>query len=512
MNRREVLKLSGGAVCGLAQAAIASGIGAGSPAAAESSGDRVERWGVFEASFQGPAEGNPFLDVQLRAIFQFQNRTVPVSGFYDGAGVYRVRFMPDEPGEWSFRTESNSAALNGKTGRLQVTAPSARNHGPVGVNYGRHFAYADGTPYAPFGTTCYAWAHQGDELEEETLKTLSAAPFNKMRMCIFPKSYDYNHNEPPLYPFPRDAAGANDTSTFNVKFFEHLEQRIQDLNRLGIEADLILFHPYDRWGYASLPPEVNDRYLRYVIARFAACRNVWWSLANEYDFVKSKSASDWDRFARLIQEEDPYHHLRSIHYGHVVYDYSRAWATHACVQSYDFAKARQWLDEWNKPIIYDECQYEGNLPNRWGNLSAEEMTRRFWMAIVVGCYAGHGETYLDPKDVIWWSKGGVLHGGSPARIGFLRRLVEESAPGGFQAAEDAYSLCTTAGGNVLLYYFDYHQPGEYQFKLPAGSSYRAELIDPWEMTTSPVEGAQQGSVKLKLTGKPYQAVRFRRNN
>jgi hypothetical protein len=45
-------------------------------------------------------------------------------------------------------------------------------------------------------------------------------------------------------------------------FFSHLEHRIADLRALGIEADLILFHPYDRWGYATMPAEADDRYLR----------------------------------------------------------------------------------------------------------------------------------------------------------------------------------------------------------------------------------------------------------
>jgi hypothetical protein len=34
---------------------------------------------------------------------------------------------------------------------------------------------------------------------------------------------------------------------------------------LGIEADIILFHPYDRWGYAAMAPGEDDRYLRYVM-------------------------------------------------------------------------------------------------------------------------------------------------------------------------------------------------------------------------------------------------------
>src|SRR5665811_1210758 len=86
------------------------------------------------------------------------------------------------------------------------------------------------------------------------------------------------------------------------------------LQSLGIEADLILFHPYDHWGYALMPPEVDDRYLRYVVARLAAFRNVWWSVANEWDLVKGKKTADWDRYFRILQESDPYGRLRSIHH------------------------------------------------------------------------------------------------------------------------------------------------------------------------------------------------------
>ena len=67
-------------------------------------------------------------------------------------------------------------------------------HGPVMVRNQHHFAYADGTPHFPFGTTCYAWVHQSEDLQRQTLETLRTAPFNKIRMCVFPKSYEYNHN------------------------------------------------------------------------------------------------------------------------------------------------------------------------------------------------------------------------------------------------------------------------------------------------------------------------------
>ena len=40
-------------------------------------------------------------------------------------------------------------------GTVEVTGPRAGNHGPVQVANRFHFAHADGTPYVPFGTTCY---------------------------------------------------------------------------------------------------------------------------------------------------------------------------------------------------------------------------------------------------------------------------------------------------------------------------------------------------------------------
>ena len=101
----------------------------------------------------------------LSAQFTHDGRTLEPDGFYDGDGLYRVRFMPDEPGEWTYVTQSNVDALDGQTGSFVCTPAAEGNHGPVQVRDTFHFAYADGTPYYPFGTTCYAWTHQGDELE-----------------------------------------------------------------------------------------------------------------------------------------------------------------------------------------------------------------------------------------------------------------------------------------------------------------------------------------------------------
>jgi Domain of unknown function (DUF5060)/Protein of unknown function (DUF4038)/Domain of unknown function (DUF5605) len=502
------------------------------PTAAVSAAREVEQWGIFELALQGPSEGNPFLEVELTARFTYKHRAVEVDGFYDGDGIYRVRFMPDTPGTWSYRTESNSAALRGAEGTFTCVAPTAGNHGPVRVANTYHFAYADGTPFKQIGTTCYVWTHQGDALEEQTLATLREAPFNKLRMCVFPKSYAFNNNEPPYYPFPVLSKGPTrwqggfmvegsegwsfDWSHFEPEFFRHFEQRVGDLRDLGIEADIILFHPYDRWGFATMDAATDDRYLRYVVARLAAYRNVWWSMANEFDFIKNKTLSDWDRFFRIVQESDPYGHLRSIHNGWVLYDHSQPWVTHQSIQKWDLENVAVWREQHKKPVVVDECAYEGNIPQRWGNITGEEMVRRFWEGTAQGGYVGHSDTFLDPDEIVWWSKGGTLHGQSAPRLAFLRQILEEGPAAGLdpfdrQASVASFFPCAGHAHEYYLVYFGNHQPAQMPLVLPEGEQYRGEILDTWAMTRTPLAEPVHNGTVISLDQKPYQALVLRRS-
>ena len=201
--------------------------------------------------------------------------------------------------------------------------------------------------------------------------------------------------------------------------------------------------------------ETDDRYLRYVVARLAAYRNVWWSMANEFDLMEAKDMADWDRFFRIVQESDPYQHLRSVHNCRGFYDHTKPWVTHCSIQHSDLEQVREWRETYGKPVVVDECCYEGNIQNRWGNISAREMVHRFWQGTVGGGYVGHGETYLHPEDILWWSKGGVLHGESPARIAFLRDVLEDSPPAGL---EPVNQVGASKGTDYYLYYFGVAQP------------------------------------------------------
>src|SRR5262249_60277442 len=91
-----------------------------------------------------------------------------------------------------------------------------------------------------------------------------------------------------------------------------------------------------------------------------------------------------------------------------------------------------------------------------------------------GTSVGPGGAYRDGEDVLGWSKGGVLHGRSPARIAFLRKVLEEGPPEGLEPI-DKWQDVRTAGkkGEYYLVYFGRDNPTEWTFELP-----RAGLKDP----------------------------------
>ena len=512
------------------QAALCLGLAAAAHAA-----DTVERWGLFEITLQGPTNRNPFVDVELSARFRHGDTLIDAPGFYDGAGTYRVRFMPDAEGQWSYVTHSGARALDAQTGGFTVIAPGTNNHGPVQVAHTCHFAYADGAPYRELGTTSYGWIHQTDELQDQTLKTLAASPFNKLRFCVFPLHNNQITNEPPRFPFEHgEAPDQWNFTRFNVDYFQHLEKRVADLQALGIEADVILFHPYDggHWGFDRMPAEADDRYLRYIVARLSAYRNVWWSLANEWDLMRRKNEADFVSFGELVSSTDPSHHLLSIHNSAQLFNNSLPWITHASIQNgsavEDPGRAELYRDVWRKPVVYDEVKYEGDLPRRWGNLPADELVFRFWNGTVAGTYVGHGESYSNPGGLVWISTGGALHGQSPARLAFLKQILDTSPPEGLDPIDKWQN--PQYGGQPAQYYLVYlgkSQPASWKFRLPRpklepGMKFKADIIDTWNMTTNAVDAVftlrrednaffcDTDNRSIDLPSHPYLAIRIQR--
>jgi hypothetical protein len=204
--------------------------------------------------------------------------TVVVPGFYDGDGVYRIRFSPPAVGKWTYSTHSTHAALDGKAGSFTVvTTTDPMNHGPVESDRYK-LVYADGTPHFSVGTTSYQWSSKSYAMQAETLRTLKVGQgqgqiFNKMRMTVFPKWYGWNHANPvqtgTAYDIIEGSVAANETAwncvggqcpstagsfdltRFNVSYWQNYEKLLGSMREMGVVADIIVFHPYDsgHWGF-----------------------------------------------------------------------------------------------------------------------------------------------------------------------------------------------------------------------------------------------------------------------
>ncbi|MFC0210847.1 DUF5605 domain-containing protein [Paenibacillus chartarius] len=478
---------------------------------AQNAPDTVPRFGLFELELEGPAQGNPYKDVRLGARFRSGPNYAEAEGFYDGDGIYRIRFMPCEEGEWTYVTESGCSSLDGIEGKFVCRAASPGEHGPVRVTNGVHFGHSDGTRYAPFGTTSLAWHLQSETLRSRTLQTLAEAPFNKLRMCVLPIAGGAGTDDFGLFPFEGSPQAGFDFTRFHPPYFAHLERCIKQLAELGIQAELILFHPYGdrRWGFDRMRAEDDDRYVRYVVARLAAFSNVWWSLACEYDLLEHKRSEDWRRLFRIIGEYDSGGHVRSISGRTTWYDTGLPWITHASLRHADVKVASDCTRQYGKPAIIDECGAEGNLPDRWGSLTPEELVMHVWEGTFRGGYVGHSESYEHPDGLLWRLHGGLLRGESVPRIAFLRRIVEE-APARMLYTSDSYDAATiSVRGEYYLQYFGLHRFAFREFALPEGQ-YKVDVIDTWNMKVHELEGTFEGRFRIDLPGELYYALRIRR--
>ncbi len=405
----------------------------------------VRRYEIFEWTLSADVSGieNPFTQVTLKAVVTGPDGEKRLDGFYDGSDRFVLRYMPKSEGVFTLTTRSNLPALDKRTAAFTAMPAAPENHGPVEVR-GMHFRHHDGARAFVMGTTAYVWHHRPAEVRKKTLDSFETFGFNKIRMLFFPKHYTGGYGaidvsyEPPCYPF-EGTPGAFDFTRPNPAFFREYEDRLRELDARGIIADTILFHPYD-FGHWAIDTGMDEdqalAYLKYLIARIASFKNVWWSLANEYDIKMlpdkktlrvGYDVRDWDVIGEFIKARDPSGHPVSCHnipFGRIYPD--RPWMSHVSYQHPDtYTTMIELQARYQKPVINDEYQYEGNTPDDWGNTTGEIELERHWRSAMAGGYATHGEAFIrDNNRDIFWAYGGDLIGESPKRLKYLREIIE----------------------------------------------------------------------------------------
>jgi hypothetical protein len=296
------------------------------PPATENASVGVPRWEMYEFAVNGRSHvENPFRDAALVGEFiSPSGKTRVVDGFHDGGTSWRLRFAPDEEGEWSYLLRGEGVEIL-ERGKLTCTKP--RGHGIIRVHPENpySFAYSDGTAFFPMGDTCYGLYDDSPitpALREEYLKVRRSQRFNFVRMTV-------GHSEQRAGKDPKYWAWGGtlqnpDLDRFNPEFFRGLDDLILQLRGQGMNVEVILLNFYRRpFTDTSIWTPARERmWLRYVIARYAAFDNVLlWTIANEYEThpdgryrLDFPDDVEWAKStARLIKETDPWQHLVTVH-------------------------------------------------------------------------------------------------------------------------------------------------------------------------------------------------------
>ena len=266
----------------------------------------VPLWGQFEVSISNPKQyTNPFTDVTLQASFTDPDgQTVPFPGFYDGNGegeqngnVWKIRFMPDKPGPWSYAYTWSDETASG-SGRFRVV--DAGLPGPIFPN--------DHNPkvwrttgrgiFIPFYVAMYKYWEVDDARMSGFLDYVkNALGSNGVAINLVNRVWLDCENETNRQP--RNLA-------FSIPNWKRLEKFLRELHKRELGAN-IMFYTDDEGepGFAGRS-EAETLLFRYAIARLAPYPLITFDSGIDITEYRSAAWSNW--FAEHLASLDPWNH------------------------------------------------------------------------------------------------------------------------------------------------------------------------------------------------------------
>jgi hypothetical protein len=381
----------------------------------------VAKWDRLELTFQSSRlYANALQQVRLQAVFKSPSGEArKVEGFWDGGYVWRMRFAPNEAGDWTYTTactDHENTGLQGRQGRFVCTAPTGKNrftqHGPVQVSQDRcSLAHEDGTPFfwladtawnGPLLSTPDEWR---DYLQERVRQKFTAVQWVTTQWRAAPKG-DRLHET---------AFDGRDSIALNLDFFRRLDQKIDALSQAGLlSAPVLLWaigggsNPQVNPGY-SLPEDQAILLARYQVARWGA-HPVIWILAGDGDY-RGPRAERWKKIGRAVFGDAP-HAPVVLHPGGrqwIMNEFRQeSWLDICGYQSGhgDDDRTLRWMiagppaTDWKnqppRPFINLEPPYENHLAYQSRTRISAFTTRRaiYWSLLLAPTagvsYGGHG--------------------------------------------------------------------------------------------------------------------------
>jgi hypothetical protein len=349
-----------------------------------------------------------------------------VDGFWDGAKTWRVRFTPNQVGQWTFRTicsDPTNKGLHLRPGRFLCTPSIGENpfglHGPVHVARDRkHLEHADGKPFFWLADCVWDGAVFSEKKEWEIYAgTRARQKFNVAQWAAITD------------PAGSQLAFSGPKSQIIVhpEYFKRLDAKVETLSRAGIMSAIAPLP--DQPSDSLLPDDQAALLLRYMIARWGA-EPVAWVLPLDYA-ARTNNSVRWKRVGQAVFGDVPHAPvvLLAGHHASLLDDFrDQYWIDVFAFQpvsditdeALKSAFAAPWISEWQKqpsrPII--PCiPFENSVSASTGkHLTADDVRRAAYWGLLIVPPAGmaYGATGVSDCDTTT---------DSPPRVGKPRPLA-----------------------------------------------------------------------------------------
>jgi hypothetical protein len=239
---------------------------------------------------------NPYLNFVLQVEFRSPRfKTYLMPAFWDGSrNKMIVRFTPTEAGQWLYKVTSNVSAFDGLEGMFNA-APSD-SPGFVNVANVHHWATDNKKAHLWMGYIADRFAFSSAPEFDQQLNQAAQNKFTHLRGSILGNAQD----RALVYLGPDRP---------NPAFFEELDRRVAEIHKRGITTDLMLASDPDCITALFPDWQARERFIRYVVARYAAFNITWQGLGEFEDYTDGRSLLK--ELGLSLKKFDPYQHPRS---------------------------------------------------------------------------------------------------------------------------------------------------------------------------------------------------------
>jgi hypothetical protein len=474
------------------------------------SAQTIEAYDFVEATLKiaAPDVKNPFTDASVEGEFARQgSRPIAVAGFCDSddGSVYRIRFAPSRPGEYTYSINYREGSYTKSySGTFRAVDGHRKGILRVDPKYPWHFVWEGaGEHYFWNGTTAFflmAWTDDG--VIRGIIDRLHALEVNRIRALLTGRwatsagepVVPEEGYEPHLNPWVAERPDSTDNpgfdyTRFNVAYYQKWERMLA----YARSQDMIISVIMD-WNDSKVHPaalsEDEKRYYAYTAARLGAFSNITWDLGDD---ISSFRSLQWSHEMGTALEEkwDAYHHLASDHpVDNAQQDRVSSWFGFTSFQEWH-RPIHGWMLDQRKaqtdtgrviPQTNEEYGYEDHYP-RWspsypGGQSADADRRAAWEIAMAGAYQTTGETAKRGTGVWPDTGGGWVNGRGDGSMVMLKgyahmvdfftalewwRMSPDDSlvtPGDFCLADSGrrYVVYLPRGGTVAVKL----EPGNYQ--------------------------------------------------